>query len=168
MLKQTFHTKYLPKILPILEKLSLTLLLVGAVMQATGSGGMIIVALALSTLACVYFLEAFMLLEITEPEENESSDFKALLGQSILPRVLGVSMSVAIVGIQFYLLQLEGYATMLLVGGQTIVVSLFLALVLHFSGTPHLETLRPKAIKALIVVGMIAVIWWQGGLFPPR
>jgi len=100
--------KYLPKILPIGEKLFLLMLLIGAAMQAIGKGGNIILALSLSGLACVYFIGSYLPSELEIQEEEEDSGFKMLLVLSVLPRIMGISMSVSIVGKQFYLLQLEG------------------------------------------------------------
>ena len=160
--------KYLPKILPIAEKIFLLLLVIGAGMKAIDKGGSMFLALALSGLACVYFLGIHVPSEVKIEEGEEPSGFKMLLILSILPRVIGISLAVSIIGIQFYLLQLEGSAVMLLVGGQTIIVAMFLFLVMQLNGTPYVESLRPKMLRGLVVVGAIAVIWFEGGLVLPQ
>ena len=61
-----------------------------------------------------------------------------------------------------------GYAVMLLVGAQTIVVVLLLFLVMKLRRTPHIESLLPKMLRGLIILGAIAVIWLEGGLVLPQ
>jgi len=156
--------KYLPKILRYLEMIAVTLLLAGGLFEKlTIEGGMILVGLALSMLACVYFLQAYVPSDVKIKESN-SFGFKDLLTLSILPKVFGISMSVAIVGIQFFLLQLEGYPMMITIGTFTIVTAYFIALVLRFSGAYYFPTLVPILFRAFIILASVLVLFLYSGL----
>lgn len=155
--------KHLPKILSFLEKLAVAIFIGAAISwQLNIEGASILIALSLGTLACVYFLRVYIPSDI-KIAEGEQLGFQELLVMQILPRVLGISMAVAIIGIQFFLLGLEGYATMIAVGGSTIAVASFIAGVLRISGTRYSETLVPTLFRALIILVVVVVLALQQG-----
>ena len=92
--------KYLLKILPYAEKFFLALLLVGAVLKILGMEGMIFITFGLLGLASVFFLTAYTPSDVVIAED-EKAGFKELLVLGIIPKVLGMSMSIATVGILF-------------------------------------------------------------------
>jgi len=56
---------------------------------------------------------------------------------------------------------------MILVGSLTIVAAMFLLLVMQLTGTPHIDSLRSKMLRGVVILGAVAVIWFEGGLVLP-
>lgn len=73
-------------------------------------------------LATVFFLGAFLPGDVSGPTENDTESkmgFVDLLMKTILPKVAGVGMAVAVIGILFGLMRMPGAVQMLLIGGTT-------------------------------------------------
>lgn len=152
------------RILFYLERLAILFVLIGAIFQATGNGELIFISLGFISISCVFFIGAFQPIEVNEEEAKsleQQQSFNQLLGLVILPKVLGISMSIATIGVMYYFLEMEGSKMMLTLGGMTTLVSTFLLLILRFSTLKEVEGVTQRlyrAVVVLIMVGLIAMI----------
>ena len=147
------------KLLPYLERVFLTTLIIAVILQLTGSELPILMTLSLAGLGITFFLSAYKPLNI-KAKEGEETGFNELLGLSIMPKILWISTSVATIGILFYTLQLgnDGYLRMLYVGGLTFIIGTVIMLILKAVGTKYLNATLPVFFRALPTMFVVAYI----------
>lgn len=106
-----------------------------------------ILFIALFGLATIYFLGAYIPIDI--PDNQEQGGFVKLFSQVIAPKVLGISSAVCVIGILFYLTGLKGYQQMLLIGCASIAAA---SVVIFFSilkNEPARKALMPLLLRAI-------------------
>lgn len=112
------------------ELAALILFVVFWALTYTGTDASQGIMIALSALAAIYFLKAYMPPKQDAPApdaKEEKRGFFELLSTTILPKVLWIACSVSVIGLLFYLLNLEGFKNMLMIGGMTLSIGLLLA-----------------------------------------
>lgn len=87
--------------LPLVEKILLTALAVGVILTAMGIDSTV-TRVSLFGLGVAFFLSAYRVIDIPEAE-NEPYGFSALLGLTVVPKVLWISSAVSAVGISMWL-----------------------------------------------------------------
>jgi hypothetical protein len=137
------------KHLPLLEKILLTLLVIGAILTALNMD-MTLTKISLIGLAIIFFLMAYHPIDIPR-QENEQLGFSELLALSIVPKVMWIGSAVSSLAIAFYLIPLEnkGYKQMLLIGGSSIGICVVLMLVFLGMGVKHLRIIIPVLLRAV-------------------
>ncbi len=147
------------KLLPYLERVFLAALAIAFILQLAGSEIPILMTISLGGLGITFYLSTYRPLNI-EQTEGEQMGFSELLGLSIVPKILWISLSVAITGILFYSLRLgnDAYLTMLQIGGITIIIASLTMLILKIIGTKHLDATLPVFFRALPTLLVIAYI----------
>lgn len=135
--------------LPILEKILIIALIVGAILAPTQNDKTVL-SIAFVGLAVVFFLSAFQVIEVPSDEQTPMG-FKELLGLNILPKVMWIGSAAGAIGIASYLMQLnnEGYKRMLMIGGGNIALSLLVLAFLSVSGTRNLRVVTPILLRAV-------------------
>ncbi|CAN5399374.1 hypothetical protein BH10BAC4_BH10BAC4_02680 [soil metagenome] len=162
--QQSSFTAKLYTYLPILEKVAIAIFALGLILRYMNVNGDTLIQISLSTLAAVFFLSAYKPVTI-ESEEGEKLGFKDLLGQTILPKLLGISCAVGIIGIQFYMLGLKGFEVMVMMGGIVTLMALVVMGGLYAIGTKNLESAFPMVLRAIpIMIFNIYVFIQHGGL----
>ena len=118
--------------------------------------------ISLSGLAVVFFLYAYRPLEISNADD-EPMGFIHLLSLSIIPKVLWISASISTMGIMFYLLGLneEGYKSMLMIGGSSILFASFVLGIFLISATKYLRVLIPVLMRALPILFINIYIYFE-------
>ncbi len=137
------------KILTLLDRIFIATLVAWLVLKLLGTPVLMLLVIGLLGVAAIFFLQAYQPLDIKSEDENVGFEF--LLGASIIPKVLGISSSVATVGILFYLLNMEGYSVMLTVGSLSIAIALLILIIIGLRGM-KLNPIIPRLIKSLIVL----------------
>lgn len=152
---------FMNKTVPYIERVALLVLLVGIAFNYFNiNASNIIIGISLSGLAIAYFLSAFKPTEV-EPSEGEQLEFKELLGMFILPKVIWISLTVSVIGILLYYVNIgnNGYLNMLYLGGSTMVFGIIVLLLLKLTGTKYINQAFPvllRAIPILVVMYYIA------------
>lgn len=147
----------LAKILTVGEVVTILLSLAGVtfkVMHWTYADELLMLGLA--GLSSVYFLRAF---QMPNPGPNaktatEKKGLLDLLALAVLPKLSGLSMSVALIGLLFGLLHLSGAAEMLMVGTSSLLGCLaiaFLAVATNAPKYPHIIGFLYRGIPIFIV-----------------
>jgi hypothetical protein len=103
--------------------------------------------LTLGLLAAIYFLVAVNLSKTTE------GNF--VFG---IIRITGVSCAIAVCGILFRLVEWPGSDILLIIGMTALILSVFLAVISILKNSENAVFLRMPIIKAMIYVGLIAVL----------
>ncbi len=147
------------KLLPYLERVFLTGLIIGFVFSLTGIEIPYLLTISLGGLGITFFLNAYLPVGI-ESTEKDKMGFNELLGLLIVPKVLWISSAIATLGILFYTLKLDnnGYMQMLYIGGSTIITPLVIMLILKAIGTKYIKFTNPaifRAVPILFVIGYI-------------
>lgn len=137
------------KLLNLLDRIFLATLVAWAILKVLGTPLAALLIIGLLGTACIFFVQAQR--PINKDFGEEKSGFEALFGTTILPKVLGISSSVATIGILFYMLKMEGYEVMLMVGSNTIIVAFIILGVLKLRGL-RIEVMSLQLIKSLIVL----------------
>jgi hypothetical protein len=147
---QTILSGKVSKYLPWIERFFLAALVVGASLSLAGMPAEDIIFVSLSTLSVVYFLNAFRPPQDGGPDAaQEPMGFRDLLASSIIPKVLWISCSTSIIGILFTILRLEGHEQMLMIGGSSTIMGIFLLGFISIGGTKHLKELQPVLMRAV-------------------
>lgn len=140
------------KLFQYLERLELILLAAfagGLLTRYMGlSASETIIMFSLSGLAGVYFLNAYKP-PASQPPSEVKKDFVALASQTILPKLLWISSSVCVIGLLFFLLQLEGHPQQLMVGALASAVGVVLYVILSLMGSKEAEALSPVLYRAI-------------------
>lgn len=149
-------TQYLPR----LERMLLMLLVLGIVMTFLTSVGTLIINLAIAGLALTFFLYAYRPLDV-ETGGDEKPGMAELLGWAIVPKVLWISCAVSALGILFFLTRTanEGYRSMVMIGGVSILIGILVLGVLGMTGTRHLAHTTPILLRAIPLMLMDSYIF---------
>jgi len=144
------------KYFPIVEVIALAGFTTGFFFKTLHySGGNDILLLSLSALSIIYFLTAYVPREAPKEDEAQSSQpmgFAALLGRTILPKVLWIGSSVSVIGILFTLLHFNGFRDMLLIGTSTLAIASVLGLVNTMSDEQGRKALGPMLLRAVPLI----------------
>jgi hypothetical protein len=149
--------------LPILEKVAIAVFALGMILKYMNINGNTLIQISLSALAGIYFLSAYKPPAIDRQEGEPIGGFKELLGLTILPKLLGISCAVGIIGIQFYLLGLKGFEQMAMIGGTVITLALVVMGGLYATGTKNLESNFPMVLRAVPIMILCVYIFMQNG-----
>lgn len=138
------------KYLNILERLFLVLLIVGLILDFFDLGIFQLTSVSLIALAAVFFLSAYRPSTIPKPEEGTLYGFQELISYIIIPKVLWISTAVLTVGILFFTMNQgnNGYLTMIMVGGTSIVISSIVLLTSMAMGTKYLNHVTPVLLRS--------------------
>ncbi len=123
------------KKLMYLETAFIAILFVSILLQNFDVSVIVPISIALGGLALVFFLNAYVPKSPSPNQDDKTLGFKDLLVQSILPKVLWISMAVSVCGLLFYVLKFKGSMNMMFMGGSTILIAALTILVFKFSGT---------------------------------
>lgn len=143
--------KSLSKILPIFEQIFIATLTIYLILNLLGLVYTVLLIIGLLGLSTIFFLSAYVPSE-ANLEGSKQSGFVQLLVVTIIPKVLGISSSVAIVGILFHTLKMEGSPLLLTVGSLNILVSVLILTILKVFGVREVDTVFPKILRSAIVL----------------
>ncbi len=117
--------------------------------------------IALSTLAVVFYLRAFV------PNKNipEHQDRLDLFFYTLLPKVLAISCAMCLIGFLFYILHLHGATEMLLIGTLTVCIGVVLGGLAAIKSPPAFTSLLPLVARALAVASLGVYGLYRLGLF---
>jgi hypothetical protein len=102
-----------------------------------------------------------------ESKSNRSQwSFGALLSHSIVPKILGMGSSVAVVGILFTLQKWNGFREMLLIGSSTLPVALLFAVIAQFSNEAIRSQMNQRLWRAVPLMLLALYFLWVHGLSP--
>ena len=135
--------------LPLAEKILLTALAVGVILTAMGIDSTV-TRVSLFGLGVVFFLSAYRVIDIPEAE-NQPYGFSALLGLTVVPKVLWISSAISAVGISMWLSDPghEGFKRMLMIGGLSIGICTVLLLLFLLNGVKHIRLVTPVLLRAI-------------------
>jgi hypothetical protein len=134
---------------PIVEKIVLPALAIGVLLDYSHFNGKPIILICLPILAIVFFLGAFVPLEL--PERDQPYDFSHLLVFMIMPKVVGIASAISILGIFFYLLDLgnKGYLQLLMNGASVTFAAFAIYLYGVIKSMEGVSTLLPLFYRAI-------------------
>ena len=164
--KQNFSALLAQVILPKVEMIAAVIAFIGFLfnrLKQPGASEMVMIGL--STLAGVFFITAFII-PVTIEKGNQEETPKTFIDVLILSvwKVMHISLAVAIIGLLFYLLHLEGFSQMMLIGTMSLVISLLLAGFLILQKDEYLvifKTVISKALMMAIIGSYILFINWS-------
>ena len=144
----------LSKYFPVIEGISVTAFAVGYLfknMHYAGSNELIIISL--SVLSGIYFIGAYVpRAESNEPEAKPQLGFAALLGRSIVPKILGIGLSVSVIGIEFSIMNWNGFREMLLIGSTSLAGATVVGWLVTSSDETGRQGLKPLLMRALVLM----------------
>lgn len=158
----------LTKYVPVIEGICLAAFIVGYIMKIQGFSGNEVVIISLSILSGIYFIGAYTPPPPREAdEENTQKGFGALLGETIVPKILGIGMSVSVIGILFMLQKWNGFREMLLIGSTALAGATVVGLVTTLNNEKARRALGPLFLRAipLMLVGIYLLKAY--GIAPP-
>lgn len=145
------------KFLPWIETLALLLLMASGIMMLLGSPYQQFLMIAMSTLAMVFFMYAYVPPQVDVTSERQPG-FRELLAYSIAPKVLWISMSVTTIGLLFYALGFPkmNWQQMLLIGTSSMGLSILIQMGMFVAGLPPTKAFWRSLLRAspLFVVGV--------------
>jgi hypothetical protein len=142
-------------ILPKVHLISLLVSAIGLVFHFLNLNGKVdILTIGFSSLAAVYFLSAFTRVSI--PAGNQHST-NALL----LYKLIYISTSVILIGVLFYILQMEGYQNMLMIGCGTLGIGVLGAAILVGTNKANMVILKRPLIIGLPMILLGAYFLYQ-------
>ncbi len=114
-----------------------------------------LLVVALGGMSVVFFLGAYQPPNFVQ-EEDEKFGMPELLQLVIVPKVLGMSMAVACIGILFKLIGVnpEGSAQMLLLGGSSSAISIAIILIGLATNVKHIHSVVPKLYRAVPIAAV--------------
>ena len=128
----------LTKYFPVVEKIMLTAFAMGYLLKILHYPGEQLIVISLSALSAIYFLGAYAPPEA--PEEGEAQEqqrgFGALLGGTIVPKVLGIGCAVSVISILFTIQHFNGFREMLLIGSTSLAAASGVGLVTTMNSLP--------------------------------
>jgi hypothetical protein len=146
-------TLFSTKLFGLLQKAEIVLwlgLILGLLLYYGGYPSRSILLVSLSGLAIIFFLGAYQPSNIQRKEDEKSglSDFIYL---SIAPKVLGISMAVAAIGILFYFINSDpmGIKKMLIVGAFTMTIASAIILIGVATNAKNIKEIIPNLYRAL-------------------
>ena len=160
----------LSKYFPVIEGIVITAFAVGyifKIMHYAGSNELIIISL--SVLSGIYFLGAYVPPGPSREagERKPQLGFVTLLGISIVPKILGISLSVSVIGILFYLMHFNGFREMLLIGSTTLAGATLVGWFVTSSNEPTRQGLKPLLIRALVLMSVGFYLLIKYGISSP-
>ncbi len=164
--KQNFSALLAKVILPKVELIAAVITIIGFLFNRLNQpGASEMVMIGLSTLAGVFFITAFMIpAAIEKAHQQETSKTFIDLLILIVWKVMHISLAVATIGLLFYLLHLEGFSQMMLIGTMTLVIALLLSGFLILQRNENLAIFKAVISKALmmaIIGSYILYINWS-------
>jgi hypothetical protein len=105
-----------------------------------------IVVIPIGSLAILYFISAFV------PKENQNSDAFAL----IIPKVAFISLSVAVIGILYWLMKIPSSFIMLLAPSITILIGLIYTIYLKVK-KPKVDLFDKRMLLRLVAIFLISI-----------
>lgn len=136
------------------ERVLLAGAMIGIIMKRFGLDGNLILMVSLASLAGVYFLSAYLPPANPSTASDQPKSTKDLIYLTILPKITGISLAVAIVGILFALMHMPGAAQMLLIGS----IAMGLVLVILGSGVAagneHARAMTPMLYRVIPILAI--------------
>jgi hypothetical protein len=144
---------FVQKLFPFFNKIEMACwlaLLVGLVAQYLHYPVQSLLVVALIGLSIIFFLGAYQPSNISQ-DEGEKWGMLQLLQLVVVPKVLGIGMAVACMGILFKIIDSnsKGPAQMLLLGGATTAIAIAITLVGLLTNVKHIQFLVPKLYRAV-------------------
>lgn len=135
--------------LPLVEKILIATLLVGAILTALEIDSTVTKG-SLLALGVTFFLFAYRPIDIPGQEEVPMG-LSEMLGLMIVPKVLWISCAISTVGIAFFIFDLgnPGYMNMLMIGGFSIGTASLILVILLNSGVKHINLVMPILLRAV-------------------
>lgn len=151
--KQNFSALLATVILPKVEIIAAVVTSVGLVLNyIKQSGAAELLLIGLSTLASVFFVTGFLMPPASEkilPEETDKTFIDLLV--LIVWKIMHIALAITSIGLLFYSLHLKGFLQMMLIGSQTLIVSLLASGFIIVQKNKYLSTLKTTLIKALMM-----------------
>ena len=146
----------LTKYIPLIEKILLAALAIGAllaVMQIDTT----VASVSLIGLAITYFLSAYRPPSFSQ-DQSDPFTFRELLALMITPKVLWISSAICAMGIAFYLFNLgnEGYKNMLLIGVMSIGPGTLILFAFLLGRVRYISTVTPVLFRA-VPLGLVSL-----------
>jgi len=159
----------LTKYFPFVEKVSLTAFVAGYVLKMLHYPGDEIVIISLSVLSGIYFLSAYTPppVEDESEEKNQQQGFGALLGRTIVPKVLGIGSSVCVIGVLFTIEHYSGFREMLLIGSTSLAAASLLGLLTTMNNERARKALSPMLLRAVPLMLIAFYFLKVYGITPP-
>ena len=155
---QTIPNHVFKKFLPWIERAAISLLIVAMIMALLKIPADEMIMVSMGTLSVVFFMNARSM-TAPEPKEGEQSGFRELFGFVILPKILWLGASVSVIGILFFILELSGYAEMLMVGGSSLTIGTLILVILISTGSQNLlPVYKPVLVRVLPVMAVALYI----------
>jgi hypothetical protein len=143
-------SRVLIRILPPVEIISLFGVLVGVGMRYMGmTNGDEVFLLFMSTLAAVYFLNAYIKPATEESEGQEG--FFYLLATSIVRKVAWIACAVVMMGALFLLFHLNGGLEMLYIGCSAVVAAILIMVIFLLKDSERSYLVMPTLYRAVPV-----------------
>ncbi len=144
---------FIQKLFPFLSKFEMACwfaLIIGLIAHYLNYPSQSLQVVSLIGLSIVFFLGAYQPSTIV-PEEGEKWGMPELFQLVIVPKVLGIGMAVACMGILFKIIDNnpKGSAQMLLLGGGTSAIAITIALVGLLTNVKHIQSIVPKLYRAV-------------------
>lgn len=142
--------------LPTAELICLAGAFIGVLLKRIDQPGDDVLRISLSGLAGIFFLSAF------RPPEGSQGDvpkgFMDLLFATILPKIMGISLAVSVIGILFTLLHFPGNKEFLRIGGAVLVMALVLTGAGLATGNDRAKAIKPLLYRAMPMVLVTAYL----------
>lgn len=144
---------FIQKLFPFLNKIEMACwlgLIIGLVSQYLNYPSQSLQIVSLIGLSIVFFLGAYQPSKIV-PKEDEKWGMPELFQLMIVPKVLGIGMAVACIGMVFKIIDNnpKGSAQMLLLGGGTCAIATTIALIGLLTNVKHIQSVVPKLYRAV-------------------
>ena len=119
-------------------------------MHFIGSNELIIISL--SVLSGIYFLGAYVPRMPLNETEKPQLGFAALLGGTIVPKILGIGLSITVIGVLFCIMHFNGFREMLLIGSTSLTGATVVGWLVTSSNERNREALKPLLMRALVMM----------------
>jgi hypothetical protein len=147
----------LAKYLPIVEGISVTAFAVGYIIKIMHyAGGNELVILSLSVLSGIYFLGAYVPSAPTSEagEQKPKLGYATLLGSTVVPKILGIGLSVTVIGVLFSIMHFNGFREMLLIGSTSLAAATVVGWFVTSSDEQARERLKPLLMRAVVLMAV--------------
>ncbi|HCW05889.1 MAG TPA: hypothetical protein DGG95_00795 [Cytophagales bacterium] len=152
-----------------MEGIALAAFAVGYLLKILHYPGQQLIIISLSALAVIYFLGAYVPAQAPEDgdEQSQPKGFAVLLGETIIPKLLGIGSAVAVIGILFTIQHFNGFREMLLIGSSTLGVSSIVGLLVSMNNEKARASLSNLLFRAvpLMLIGIYLLRIY--GISPP-
>ena len=154
---------FVQKLFPFLNKVEIACMLalaIGLVAKYLQYPAQSLLVVALGGLSIVFFLGAYQPPTFVQ-DENEKFGMPELLQLVIAPKILGIGMAVACIGILFKMIDVnpEGSAKMLLLGGGTVAIATAIILIGLVSNANHIQSIVPKLYRAVPIAAVALYLY---------